>query len=166
LLAGTPFYFSVTFPFQPSSLLWDFHGYPLSAPLANVTIANPLSILDATYFIGNRQVWRYKLPNTSMYTPSGTYPITITAGTTTSEGCGNSFERDFDLNVYDPPSADFLLAEQRVCNRYCEVQDATTYAPGTYSYKWYWNFGDGFTDSVRYQNISMPHRAPIPLSLQ
>lgn len=147
---GTPFYFSVTFPFQPSSLFWDFHGFPLSAPLANVTIANPLSILDATYFIGTRQVWRYKLPNTSMYTPAGTYPITITAGTTTSEGCGNSFERDFDLNVYDPPSADFYWQNNGCVTDTVRFRDTTTYAPGTYSYKWYWNFGDGFTDSVRY----------------
>ena len=106
---GTPFYYSVTFPFQPSSLYWDFHGFPLSSPLPNVTTPNPLLILDATYFIGNRQVWRYKLPTTSMYTPAGVYPVTITAGTTTSEGCGNSFERDFDLAVYDPPMANLTV---------------------------------------------------------
>ena len=155
---GTPFYYSVTFPFQPTSLFWDFHGFPLSAPLANVTVSNPLSILDATYFIGTRQVWRYKLPTTSMYTPAGTYPVTITAGTTTSEGCGNSFERDFDLNVYDPPVSDFYWFNNGCVTDTVKFRDTTIYAPGTFSYKWYWNFGDGFTDTVRYPK----HKYALP----
>ncbi|MEO6489454.1 MAG: PKD domain-containing protein [Ferruginibacter sp.] len=155
---GTPFYYSVTFPFQPTSLLWDFHGFPLSSPIPNVAIANPLLILDATYFIGTRQVWRYKLPTTSMYTPAGTYPVTITAGTTTSEGCGNSFERDFDLNVYDPPVADFYWINNGCVTDSVRFRDTTFYVPGTFSYKWYWNFGDGFTDTVRYPK----HKYALP----
>ena len=146
---GTPFHYSVTFPFQPSSLYWDFHGYPLSAPIPNVTTTDPTTILFETYFIGTRQVWHYKLPTTSMYTPAGTYPVTITAGTTTSEGCGNSFERDFELNVYDPPVADFNWTNNGCVSDTVRFNDITTYAPGTYSYKWYWDFGDGNTDIVR-----------------
>ena len=155
---GTPFYLSVTFPFQPSTLFWDFHGYPLASPIPNVTTTNPLTILDATYFIGTRQVWRYKLPTTSMYTPAGAYPITIVAGTTTSEGCGNSFERDFELNVYDPPVSNFYWQNNGCVTDTVRFRDTTNYATGTYSYKWYWNFGDGFTDTVRYPK----HKYALP----
>ena len=147
---GTPFYFSVTFPFQPSTLYWDFHGNPVSSPIPNVTVSNPATILDATYFIGTRQVWRYKLPGTVMYPTAGTFPITITAGTTTSEGCGNSFERDFDLTIYDPPVTKFYWQNNGCVTDTVRFRDTTSYAVGTYSYKWYWNFGDGFTDTVRY----------------
>ena len=65
---GTDFYFSVTFPFQPTSLIWNFYNSPFLSPTSNtVTIPNANTILDGTYFIGTRQVWRYKLPSLYRY---------------------------------------------------------------------------------------------------
>lgn len=87
---GTAFYFSVTFPFQPTSIAWDFHGFQTP----NVTINSPVH--DTTYLIGTKRVWRYKLlPTLYTYSPANStpgYPVTITAGTTTPEGCGNSYK--------------------------------------------------------------------------
>lgn len=150
---GSPFYFSVTFPFQPTSLIWNFHNSPNLFPNSNtVTTPNPALIFDGTYFIGARQVWRYKLPNLYYYTPSNYspgYPVTITAGTTNAEGCGNSYERDFDLAVYDPPTSLFNWTNNGCITDSVRFTDATFYVPGTYSYKWYWDFGDGHTDTIR-----------------
>ncbi|MEO6671697.1 MAG: PKD domain-containing protein [Ferruginibacter sp.] len=150
---GTPFYFSVTFPFQPTSLIWNFHNSPFLQPNANtVTTPDPSLILESTYFIGARQVWRYKLPSLYWYIPANSnpgYPVTITAGTTNAEGCGNSYERDFDLAVYDPPVANYTWTNNGCITDSVRFTDATVYVAGTYSYKWYWNFGDGTTDSVR-----------------
>ncbi len=98
---GTAFYFSVTMPKHPDSLtylIWDYHG---AMGFTNDTLHAPL-ISDSTYFIGNTQVWRYKLPNLHAYSPAGVYPITITAGTLTIEGCGNSVIIDRQLFVFDP----------------------------------------------------------------
>ena len=86
------------------------------------------------------------------YSPSNTspgYPITITAGTTDAEGCGNSFVRDFDLAVYDPPTSSFQWTSTGCVTDSVRFNDNTSYLAGTYSYKWYWNFGDGTIDSVR-----------------
>ena len=155
---GTPFYYSVTFPFQPTSLYWDFHNNPLQSPNTNILVNNPVA--DTTYFIGNKQVWRYKL-NTSyiISVPNNSpgYLVTVTAGTTSSEGCGNSFDRDFYLGVYDPPNAHLYYQNNGCINDTVRCFDSTIYQTGTYSYKWFWDFGDGHRDSVRnpkhrYQN--------------
>jgi hypothetical protein len=44
---NTPFNFSITFPYQPTSLIWDFGGNPNLSPNANDTIINP--VYDSTY---------------------------------------------------------------------------------------------------------------------
>ena len=142
---GTPFYFSVTFPFQPTSIDWDFHGF-----FPNVSIIGP--IYDTTYNIGGKQVWRYKLPTPYNYPTANTspgYPVTITAGTTNAEGCGNSYERDFDLKVYDPPLAKIGFIHNGCVTDSVSFKDSSNFVTGTYSYKWYWNFGDGVTDTVK-----------------
>ena len=136
---GMPFNFAVTFPFQPTSLLWDFHGFQ-----TNVNDAAPVS--DSTYFIGARQVWRYQLPKSFTYSianPSPGYPVTITAGTTNPEGCGNSFDRDFSLAIFEPPVLGFKAENNGCISDSLSFTDTTNYLSGTYPYKWWWDFGDG-----------------------
>jgi len=148
---GTPFYFSVTMPKHPDSLTylnWDFHNNPPGSPYPNVTQTAPL-VPDATYFIGATQVWRYKLPGLYTYSPAGVYPVTITAGTLTSEGCGNSFIIDRDLYVYDPPTLGFTWTNNGCVTDNVAFHDTTTYAPGTYPYMWWWDFGDGNYSSAK-----------------
>ena len=141
---GTPFYFSVTLPKHPdslTSLIWDYHGFFGSH---NDTINAPITA-DSTYLIGTTQVWRYKLNHTHTFSPAGVYPITITAGTLTSEGCGNSVIIDRDLFVYDPPQVGFTAINNGCVTDSVRFTDTTTYAGTTFAYKWYWDFGDGFT---------------------
>ncbi|MDQ6756502.1 MAG: PKD domain-containing protein [Bacteroidota bacterium] len=141
--AGTPFYFSITYPFQPTSLFWDFHGFQNP----NVTITNP--VVDTTYFVNTKQVWRYKLPLPYTYNAAGNYPVSITAGTSGSDGCGNLQTRDDTLFVFNPPATGFTWTHSGCASDTVFFKDNTNYVPGTYSYKWFWDFGDGKTDSVR-----------------
>ncbi len=139
---ATPFYFSVTLPKHPdslTSLIWDYHGF---FGTHNDTINAPL-MYDSTYFIGSTQVWRYKLNHTHAFSPAGVYPITITAGTVNSEGCGNSVIIDRDLFVYDPPVLGFKAVNNGCVTDSIALIDTTTYPGGTYSYQWWWDFGDG-----------------------
>ena len=136
---GTPFYFSVTFPFQPTSLNWDFHNY-------FPTVYDAAPVYDTTYMIGSQQVWRYKLPNPYTYSPANFnpgYPVTITAGTTSPEGCGNTLERDFNLAVYDPTPATIGYIHSGCITDSVAFKDSSNYPSPVYSYKWYWDFGDG-----------------------
>lgn len=148
---GSPVYLTVTLPFQPTSLLWNFYNNPNQSPNNNVLINAPVA--DSTYFIGTKQVWRYRLPSLYTFSLANStpgYPITITAGTTSVEGCGGSVDNDFDLAVYDPPVADFYWNHSGCVTDSVYFRDTTVYLAGTYSYKWFWDFGDGTTDSVRY----------------
>jgi gliding motility-associated-like protein len=147
---GTPVYLSVTFPFQPTSLIWNFYANPIQSPNNNVTVNVPVA--DSTYFIGDKQVWRYKLPtlyNFNLANSNPGYLITITAGTTSTEGCGSSVDRDFYLAVYDPPIAGADWQFTGCVTDSIRFRDTTNYLAGTYSYKWFWDFGDGTRDSVR-----------------
>lgn len=168
---GTPFYFSVTMPKHPDSLTyltWDFHNNPPGNPYPNVTLNAPLTS-DSTYLIGSTQVWRYRLPTLYSYSPAGVYPITITAGTLTSEGCGNSVIIDRDLYVYDPAVLGFTWSNNGCVNDSIAFTDTSTYVSATYPYKWWWDFGDGTystakdpkhlytapgTYTVRYTNVT------------
>ena len=148
---GTPFFFSVTLPKPPDSLTylaWDFHNNPPGSPYPNVTQNAPL-ISDSNYYIGSTQVWRYRLPSLYTYSPPGVYPITITAGTLTTEGCGNSVIIDRDLYVYDPPVLGFSWSNNGCVTDSVAFTDTSNYAPGTYAYKWWWDFGDGLFSTLK-----------------
>ncbi len=147
---GGSFYYAVTFPFQVTSIKWDFHGNIYQTPNTNVIINAPVS--DTTYVTSGRQVWRYKLPwayNVSVSNTSPGYPVTLTVGTTSSEGCGNIVERDFNLIVYDPPVAKIGWSHSGCIADSVKFIDSSSYSLSAYSYKWFWDFGDGTTDSVR-----------------
>lgn len=140
--AGSPFYFSITLPYQAQSLYWDFKGFQTP----NITQNSPS--FDSTYFVNGKQVWRYKINTPYLYTV-GTYPVTVTSNNPTPEGCSGEQNIDFDLNVYNPPVANFNFQHSGCATDSVYFKDTTNYASGTYSYKWYWNFGDGTIDSVR-----------------
>ncbi len=145
---GTPFYFSVTLPKHPdslTSLIWDYKGF---FGTHNDTINAPLTA-DTTYLIGTNRVWRYKLNHTHTFSPAGVYPITITAGTLNSEGCGNSVTIDRDLFVYDPPVLSFKGVNNGCVTDSVAFTDTTKYAGTTFPYKWYWDFGDGSTSTIK-----------------
>lgn len=148
---GTPVFLAVTFPFQPTSLKFDFRNNPNQSPNTPYIINNPTA--DSTYFIGNQQVWRYKNP--TLYTFNGSsnnpgYLVNVTAGTTNTDGCGSSVDREFYVAVYDPPQAKMGWSNNGCVSDVIQFVDSTNYLDGTFSYRWFWDFGDGTIDSVRY----------------
>ena len=139
--ACTPFFYTITYPFQPTTLLWDFKGYQTP----NVALSNPVA--DTTYFINGKQVWRYKLTNAYTYCPAGNYPIAITAGTPGTDGCGNIQIKEDTLYVKNTPTPNFNWTNNGCVSDSVYFKDISIYDPGTYSYKWYWDFGDGNTSN-------------------
>ena len=140
--ACTPFYFSITYPYQPLTLFWDFKG--IQTP--NVSIANPIA--DSAFFINGKQVWQYKLPTAYSYCPSGNYPISITAGTAGTDGCGNTQTKDDTIFVKNPPVTNFNWVHNGCVSDSVKFSDISTYDEGTYSYRWTWDFGDGSASNL------------------
>lgn len=141
---GTPFFFSVTFPYQPLSLNWDFNNLPAGNPYPSVKITDPTTINDTSYFINGKQVWRYKLPTPYSYSPEGVYPITITSESSGSDGCGSFQVRDDSLYVYAITTA-YISSQGTGCFVDSVALFDSTQFPvgaGLYNYKWLWNFDD------------------------
>ncbi len=134
--ACTPFYYTITYPFQPLSLDWDFKGFQ-----PNVSFNNPVA--DSTYFINGKQVWRYKLPTSYSYCPAGNYPLSITAGTAGTDGCGNTQIKDDTIFVRNTPAPDFNWVHNGCVTDSVRFSDISVYEEGVYSYQWTWDFGDG-----------------------
>jgi gliding motility-associated-like protein len=134
--ACTPFFYTITYPYQPLSLFWDFKGFQ-----PNATINNPVH--DSTYFINGKQVWRYKLPTQYNYCPAGNYPLTITAGTAGTDGCGNTQVKDDTIFVRNTPTPDFEWIHNGCVTDAVRFNDISAYDDGVFSYQWTWDFGDG-----------------------
>ncbi len=150
ICTGTPFYFKVSFPFKPTSLLFDFGGL---IPTENYpTQASVDSIFDTTFILGGKTIWQYRLPHNIVYNVSNTAPgniVNITAGTTSTDGCGNSFDKEFYIQIFDPPTADFNWEIHSGCiTDSFHFNDHTFYESGLSPQKWFWDFGDGKIDSI------------------
>ncbi len=135
--ACTPFFYTITYPFQPLSLYWDFKG--IQTP--DVSINNPVA--DSTYLLNGKQVWRYKIATPYTYCPSGNYPLAITAGTAGTDGCGNTQTKEDTIFVKNPPVVDFKWTHNGCVSDSVRFADSSLYDTDTYSYKWFWDFGDG-----------------------
>ena len=105
----------MTFPYQPTQIQWVFGAALNGMGIANVTINNPL--YDSTWIVNGRQLYLYRLPTPYTITVSGTYPIQVFAQNPTPDGCSGQQEIDYDLQVFDPPVADFTFTNNGP--RYC-----------------------------------------------
>jgi gliding motility-associated-like protein len=138
---NAPFYLSMTFPYQPIQIRWDFGGL-----FPNDTINNP--VYDSTWVINGKQLYLYKLSSPYSIGSSGTFPIKVFAENPTPEGCSGEQEIDYDLQVYDPPKADFSFTTNGCATDTVFFTDATN-PNGRTVIKWNWNFGDAGIDSIK-----------------
>jgi gliding motility-associated-like protein len=134
---NSPFHFSMTFPYQPIQIVWDFGGL-----FPNVTINNP--VYDSTWVVNGRNLYRYKLPGTYSVPSVGTYPIKVFAQNPTPDGCGSTQEIDYDLVVYERPAANFTFSNNGCVNDPVVFTDASN-LNGRPAIRWYWDFDDGST---------------------
>ena len=147
---NSPFYFSMTFPYQPTQITWDFQGL-----FPNVTINNP--VYDSTWVVNGRQLYRYKLTTPYTVTTIGSFPIKVYAQNPTPDGCGNSQEIDYTLQVFERPAADFNFTNNGCVTDPVVFTDASN-LNGRTAIHWYWDFGDGNT--LLTQNAVHGYTAP------
>ncbi|RYY40572.1 MAG: PKD domain-containing protein [Chitinophagaceae bacterium] len=130
---NTPFHFAMTFPYQPTQIVWQFNGL-----FTNVTINNPVA--DSVYQIGGKTVYRYMLPGTYAATTPGTFPIRILASGGSTDGCGGEQEINYDLQVLEKPSASFTFSSSGCVSDPVQFTDASN-GQGRPFASFNWTFG-------------------------
>lgn len=136
---GSPFYFSMTFPYQPTKIEWHFFGL-----FSDITVLSPTP--DATTVVNGKTLYVYKLPLPYTINTAGTYPIKVIAQNPTPDGCGGEQEIDYDLQVFDPPTANFNLNSTGCVTDPVYFADNSN-TSGRPMIAWHWNFGDAVIDN-------------------
>ncbi|HEU4470529.1 MAG TPA: PKD domain-containing protein, partial [Flavisolibacter sp.] len=137
---NSPFYFSMTFPYQPLQIRWQFGGL-----FPDVTTTAP--VYDSTWTVNGRQLYLYKLTTPYTISASGTYPIKVFALSTNADGCSGEQEVSYDLQVFDRPVADFSFSTTGCVSDNVSFTDNTN-TNGRQAIRWSWDFGNGQTASV------------------
>lgn len=133
---GAPFNFSMSFPYQPTQITWQFNGL-----FPDVTVNNP--VYDFTTVVLGKTVYHYNLPGTYSIPNAGTYPIRILAQNPTPDGCNGLQEIEYDLVIYDKPTVDFTYALSGCGNLPVNFTGTAGNTAGRPITHWHWNFGDG-----------------------
>lgn len=143
---NTPFFFSMTFPYQPSEIKWVF-GTALNAMgIGDVTISSPVA--DSTWVVNGKQLYRYKLTAPTAINTVGTYPVKVLAQNPTPDGCNGEQEINYDVQVFETPDADFNFTTSGCVSDSVRFTDnSNTFSrPAT---KWIWDFADGGSSQLR-----------------
>ena len=141
---GSPFRFKVSLPYCVDSMSWDLSnlpGPPVAPPTQIYTTCTPgAGGPDSTTVVNGKTLYWYSLPSLYTFNTSGTFPVTITTNAPNTDGCGSVQQIDFDLNVFDPPIADFVWTAPGCAAEAVQFTDNTE-SPRP-SYIWNWDFGD------------------------
>lgn len=136
---NSPFFFKMTFPYQPTTITWDLGS------LGTFNMPNPATYFIGTTVVNGKTLYQYQIPNPYSIPTAGTYPIRVTATNPTSDGCGGSQEINYDLQVFNSPVADFNFSNVCFPNPVTFTDNSNTDTrPITTRY---WDFGDASTGS-------------------
>jgi gliding motility-associated-like protein len=138
---SSPFFLSMVFPYQPTSLTWQFNGI-----FPDVTINSPVA--DSSWVVSGRTVYRYKLPTPYVLNTVGTYPIRIIANNPSSDGCGNQQEIDFDLQVFENPTAQFAFTTDGCLTNPVLFRDSALNTQSRPIINYWWDFADAGATST------------------
>ncbi len=142
----TPFLLSITLPYQPSALTWDFGNDPNLSP--NQNIVNNSPVPDSSFVRDDKTLYVYKLPVSFAFATVGTHTIKIIANAPTGDGCSGKTELNYDIEVINPPVANFLISQSGCASDSVSFSDASS-GNGRLITRWLWDFGNGATDSIK-----------------
>lgn len=147
---NTPFNVSITLPYEPISMVWDFGNNPNLSPNTNVTVNPPTGQTvipaDSSFLRDGKTLFVYKLSQRYTFNAAGTYPIKVIANNPTADGCSGLQEIQYDLQVFNPPIANFTTTHDGCLTSPIQFTDASN-TNGRSTIRWDWNFGDMTTST-------------------
>lgn len=135
---GAPFKLSMTFPYEPTQIIWQFNG--LFPDVTDNAPSNPV-----TSTVNGKNLYKYTLPGTFTVPNAGSYPVRIVAQNPTTDGCSGTQEIDFELEVYEPPVANFNFVANGCVSNNVSFSDNTSNPSNRPLTHWHYNFGDNTT---------------------
>jgi len=160
---GSPFKFKISLPYLADSIYWDLSLLPTAPPNVMMHYSHPpvASDADSTTFVNGKQIYWYSLPVYYTFNTIGIFPVNISAFTANTEGCGNQQDIPFDLDISDPPVADFSWVSNGCVNQAVQFTDITESAKPLYH--WWWSFGDPGSGANNISNLQNPiHQFSAP----
>jgi gliding motility-associated-like protein len=158
---NTPFKLSITLPYQPISMVWDFNSNTNLSPNTNITVNPPVGQTvipaDSTFIKDGKTLYVYRLNALYTFTSAGTYPVKVIVNNPTSDGCSGLQEIVYDVQVFAPPTANFTFTHNGCLTSPIQFNDASV-LNGRPLVRWDWNFGDATTDVVT--NPTKTYSAP------
>lgn len=158
---GSPFEFKVSFPafnangtpYVIDSMVWNSSNVAVMTPsdFPRKIIA---PVIDSTRIVNGKPVNWYHLPGLYTFSTAGTYIITITNYTSGSDACGAEQDYEFELEVSNPPNADFNWNHNGCVDQPVQFNDQTTTVKPTY--RWWWDFGDPASGASNTSNLQNP----------
>lgn len=145
------FKLSMTFPYEPDEITWQFNGL-----FPDVTLTNPA--YTSTSVVNNRTLYKYTLPDDYNVAAAGTYPIKILAINPTADGCSGTQEIDVELEIYGKPTAPFTITSTG-CLESSASFAATANTANRPVTHWYWNLGDN-TEVTDVSTLNHTYLAP------
>jgi len=130
-----PFYLSISLPYQPTKIDWQFNGL-----FADITDNNP--VFTSSSVVNGRTVYKYKIAAPFTTSKLGVYPIKVIAQNPTADGCGGVQEIDYDLEIFEKPVADFDFTTNGCVLPPTAFTDKSN-SNGRAITNRYWNLGDG-----------------------
>lgn len=125
---------------------------PIVVNFQDISTGNPTSWY---WDFGNGGTSTLKNPSTTYLAP-GFYTVTLTA---TNVAGSNTITQQTYIQVFDPPTVDFLYDKNSGCTPYrIQFTDQSSAASNTVNTSWFWDFGDGQTSTQ--QNPSHIYRTP------
>jgi gliding motility-associated-like protein len=153
ICTGAPFEFKVCFPaynangtpYVIDSMDWNSSNTAVMVPNDFPRrVINP--VIDSVRIINGKEVNWYHLDGLYNFNTVGIYTITITNFSSGSDACGSQQDFEFELEVSNPPLADFNWTHNGCVDQVVQFNDQTTTVKPTYS--WWWDFGDPASGGV------------------
>lgn len=158
--SNSPFKFKVSLPYCADSIDWDLSNLPgppiPSTPRFTYSTCTPgPGGPDSTTVVNGKTLYWYSIPTFYTFSTVGTYPVTITVYAPNIDGCGNTQDIDFDLEVVNPPVPGYTYTTPGCVAETVQFTETTPQTPKT-TYSWYWNFGDPGSGPSNTSNIRNP----------
>jgi len=102
------FKYTVSLPYKPFSMKWDFFNNTIQQPNSDTVLVNNPVPTDSS-IVGGVKLYKYSLPASYHFTSTGTFPVNITVNATNADGCTGVQTITFSVKVVAPPTPHFLL---------------------------------------------------------